>query len=339
MSDWASVCRGDLEFLPEFLAANDPGIRDLLAWRGPGALTAALPAARRAAAGVDSARAARVVLNAYLQTLRRWHLQVTPADAGEAHPAAALRQLPECRPLSAQTLLLRLPDFAAASAPAIASLLAGAGATLAAHLCWIIDVRGNGGGCDQAFAPLLPWLLDGEFVAPGVEALVTAENLAGWEALGSFLPGEQQAAWQGWLAQLRRAEPGSLVGLDAALWPRAASVAPAQRPRRVAVLIDAACGSSCEEFLLAVRQSYRVKLLGRRTAGALDYSNLLPRLLPSGQLQLWYATTRSRRLPDLPIDGHGVVPDLLLPLPPEGQDDAAEVEAARRWLEGGRLLG
>jgi hypothetical protein len=46
-----------------------------------------------------------------------------------------------------------------------------------------------------------------------------------------------------------------------------------QRPIQVAVLVGHQCGSSCEEFLLAVRQSFHVKLLGRPSHGSLDYSN------------------------------------------------------------------
>jgi hypothetical protein len=36
-------------------------------------------------------------------------------------------------------------------------------------------------------------------------------------------------------------------------------------PRRIAVLIDRGCGNSCEEFVLAVRQSFKVKTFGRPT--------------------------------------------------------------------------
>jgi hypothetical protein len=37
------------------------------------------------------------------------------------------------------------------------------------------------------------------------------------------------------------------------------------------VLIDNMCGSSCEQFLLTVRQSFSVKLVGRsNTMGVID---------------------------------------------------------------------
>jgi hypothetical protein len=36
-----------------------------------------------------------------------------------------------------------------------------------------------------------------------------------------------------------------------------------RRPSRVAILIDGGCVSTCEEFVLAARQSFSVKLIGR----------------------------------------------------------------------------
>lgn len=107
-------------------------------------------------------------------------------------------------------------------------------------------------------------------------------------------------------------------------------------PRRVAILIDRDCGSSCEQFLLDMRQSYKVKLFGRPTHGALDYSNLRPHLLPSGRRTLFYATSRSMRLPALPVDVAGVQPDVLLPKPADATEAAAEIQRVRKLLEGMR---
>ena len=109
------------------------------------------------------------------------------------------------------------------------------------------------------------------------------------------------------------------------------------RPSRVAILIDGGCGSSCEQFALEARQSFSVKLIGQHTFGSLDYSNLRPHDLPSGRRRLWYATTRSTRIPGLMVDVAGVPPDIYLPI--EAGDDAKyeEVRRLQSWLEGGSL--
>ena len=81
-----------------------------------------------------------------------------------------------------------------------------------------------------------------------------------------------------------------------------------------------------------------MKLIGRSTHGSLDYSNVRPHELPSGQRRLWYATTRSNRIPDLPVDLSGIQPDIYLPLDPSNphaKDD--EVQRVQNWLEGGSI--
>ena len=110
-----------------------------------------------------------------------------------------------------------------------------------------------------------------------------------------------------------------------------------RRPARVAVLMDSRCASSCEEFLLTVRQSFAVKLVGRHSRGSLDYSNLRPHVLPSGRRVLRYAISRSERLPDLPVDLSGVEPDIYLPEPANAEARTDEVLRVQHWLEGGSL--
>jgi C-terminal processing protease CtpA/Prc len=105
----------------------------------------------------------------------------------------------------------------------------------------------------------------------------------------------------------------------------------------VAILIDGGCASSCEQFLLTTRQSFNVKLIGRRTYGSLDFSNLRPFALPSGERLLWYATSRSLRIPDLPVDLAGIPPDIYLPLAKGDHAKEEEVNRVQSWLEGGSL--
>ena len=82
--------------------------------------------------------------------------------------------------------------------------------------------------------------------------------------------------------------------------------------KQIAVLVDQRCASSCEQFLLYLRQGSAVTLIGSHSAGMLDYSNVAFFMLPSHDRVLALPTTRSKRLPKEPIDGIGVAPDVVL---------------------------
>jgi hypothetical protein len=89
-------------------------------------------------------------------------------------------------------------------------------------------------------------------------------------------------------------------------------------PERIGILMDNRCASAAEEFLLLARQSRKVVLFGSNSRGCLDYSNVRKIPLPSGSRVLGVPMSRSRRLPQSPVDGHGIAPDVRLA---EGERD------------------
>jgi hypothetical protein len=345
-------CLMDLEVVPPFLLENDTGAKDEFASWGQAHFDAAMASAREGAAKAGDIAACDKVLNGYLKAWRKGHLWVddvqqvnTSPDAGK--PGADETNLkpsllPTINLLSGKTLLLTLPTFAGEYRQPLVELLARHHKQLAARTHWIIDVRDNDGGDDSTFYPLLPWLMPDEREEVGAAWLVTAANIEGQEkACALFAPGDQdcEQSLAEAVKRMRAASPGSYVQQQdgpAIHFLRAEKLEP-HRPTRVVVLIDSPCGSSCEEFLLAVRQSFNVKLVGRRSHGSLDYSNLRPRLLPSGERMLMYAISRTNRLPGLPVDVAGVQPDIYLPEPSDKKARANEVLQVRRWLEGGSL--
>ena len=340
----------DLEAIPGFLMENDAGARDLLPQRGEQALAAALLRARADAAQVADDKACLALLNNYVKLWRKGHLWVSHSPVAEAFVGAAAAtavelpapaRSPTLRVLSSRTLLIHLPSFSPQHRAALETLLRKQRAALLSHPNWIIDVRDNDGGADSSYAPLLPWLLAEQPVSAGVEWLATPANLRAHEQIcARYAPGDADCAQlaHSVLAALRAVPSGSWARMQADRFVYERGLPPEKRrPQKVAVLMDKDCGSSCEQFLLTVRQGFGVKLLGRPSFGALDYSNMRPFSLPSGRRDLWYATSRSLRLPQLPVDALGVLPDVLLPELHGPADAAAELLAVQRWLEGGSL--
>jgi len=348
----ATACVADLEALPGFLLENDTGAPVHLAQFGQKYFDDALAEAKTAALQIRGNASCAPVIGKYLRAWRRGHLWVedittAPAAAAPERPAedAAVQHLksaPAIEVLSTKTLRLTLKNFEPYNRDALIALIKAHHEDLAAHPNWIIDVRGNGGGSDSSYEPLMPWLMPDGFANAGMTVLATPANIEGWTRVCALAaPGDTECEknLSDSIARMRKAAPGTYVAIDGAGTTSYGRVERLEthRPSRVAILINGGCASSCEQFALDARQSFSVKLIGQHTSGSLDYSNLRPHDLPSGKRRLMYATTRSARIPGLMVDVAGVPPDIYLPI--EAGDDPKydEVSRVQNWLEGGSL--
>lgn len=347
----AVACTKDLEDIPGFLLENDTGARVQLAQFGQKYFDDALAEAKSAAAQIRGNASCEPVIRKYLRAWRRGHLSVediTAAPTASAPQQSAgntaaqhLKSAPTIEILSTKTLRLTLKSFELYNRDPLIALIKARHKDLARHPNWIIDVRGNGGG-GGSYERLMPWLMPDEFASASEEILATPANIEGFtRACALFAPGDPvcQKFVSDSIARMRKAVPGTYVAMDdggAMSYGHVDRLEP-HRPSRVAILIDGACGSACEQFALKARQSFNVKLIGQHTFGSLDYSNLAPHDLPSARRRLLYATTRSTRIPGLMVDVAGVPPDIYLPI--EVGDDAKNEELlrVRSWLEGGSL--
>jgi hypothetical protein len=336
----AHDCLRDIEAIPAFLLANDAGMQQAATPAELAKREAALEVARREAAGVQDDAQCTAVLQTSLRAWRRGHLFVHAVKANEGKVSAPPRSMPTIEMLSSSTALVTVPSFFPAAHAPLAALIEQHRRELEARPNWIVDVRGNGGGSDITYAPLLPWLMPDGWIDVSERVFVTAANVQAEERIAQEMaPGDAESARisAATVQRMRAGREGDWVQqqYDAG-WQYLRADNVVQRRPRVAVLMDGGCGSSCEQFLLTVRQSFAVKLVGhRRSYGGLDASNLRPHLLPSGRQRLWYATTVSNRLPALPIDGIGIEPDVLLPYPEDEADRRADVDRTQQWLEGG----
>jgi len=342
-ADGAALCQADLGELARFMKENDAGARDHLPSHGV-AIGRAFDTARTAVLEAPDAAGCDRILQAYLHAWRPTHLQLVPATGTPAGPSPgatdADSRAPRLRFLDGNTALWVLPSFHHGYGARIAGLLADHRAELASRKHWIVDVRANDGGADDGFAPLRPWLLDGHVHRHGVEYLVTPANIQSQQDVCAYVGEPEACARQlaPLVAGMRAAPAGSFVlsSRQRFVSDPVAGETEADRPARIAILTDRACGSSCEQFVLEARTGFRVKIVGRPTMGALDYSNLRPYRLASGRI-LFYATSRSTRLPDMSVDAGGIQPDILLPTPPDAAGRDAEVDMVRRWLGGGAM--
>jgi len=336
------LCALDLDAAHAFVRANDAGAQLAATPAEVAAREADVQQARELAETAANDVEGTTIIQKSLLAWRKGHLFVELLDGGNATKTLSGRAaaLPSAESLSPDTALLTIPSFFPGARHRLAEVLHLHRPMLENRRCWIIDVRGNDGGADTTYAPLLPWLMPEGWLSVSDRIYVTAANIEAEECVCDlFAPGDPDCIrfTQEAVRRMRSVQAGQWVQqeYEAGWRHERPAAAESRRPDRVAVLFDSGCGSSCEQFLLTVRQSFSVKLVGRgRSCGALDASNLRPHTLPSGRRRLWYATTLSNRLPAMPIDGIGVSPDVLLPSDGQDHRGRAEVGRVQGWLEG-----
>jgi hypothetical protein len=336
------ACIDDIEALTGFLQANDAGAQQPVAPIEQALRDAALKTARGDARSAQDDAQCAAVVRTYLRAWRKGHLSVQPTKQGDASETPSEKpRLPSLELLSPRTALIVIPSFAPSAREPLAALLGKERRRLESRPNWIVDVRGNDGGSDATYAPLLPWLMSDGWIEVSEKVFVTPSNLRAEESVCDlFAPGDAECVRiaDATVRRMRSVPAGSWVEHEYEQgWQyRRSDALERRRPARIAVLMDSRCASTCEQFLLTVKQAFGVKLVGHgRSYGALDASNLRPYPLPSGQRTLWYATTLSNRLPRLPVDGVGIGPDVYLPDAENLSDRSVDVKRTQRWLERG----
>lgn len=276
---------------------------------------------------------ANLLLEGAVLSLTEWGNWVREVPA-IADPGLVERALPAdtmfMKPLSPDTLWLRIPDFNDSRAKPLREILDANAAALAAAPNLVIDLRNNGGGADFVYGALTPLLYSRPIYSIGAEMRASEDNVALRKAIAEGIRAEAPDVAQQLDRQIARmaAALGTYVpGGDQIFYvERLDTVLPF--PKRVAVLVDNAA-STGEQFLLEARQSRKVTLFGKEnSAGVLDFANVVGMPTPSGRYQVFWATSRSMRLPGDPVDPDGIAPDIRIPA-----DETDPVAYAQSWLE------
>lgn len=177
----------------------------------------------------------------------------------------------------------------------------------------IVDIRGNGGGADWQYYPILQILYKQEGKSHGVSLRNSPDNRERWLQYGP------EDEWINALvdsATAHAAEPWFQIGEE--YKTHKMDVDP-RRPMKAAVIIDRGVGSSGEQLLLDLRAvAPDVKFYGRdNSLGCIDISNVVGVQLPHVPNSIHIPTTISRRviLGEGLIDGIGIEPDVRMDLP------------------------
>ncbi|RMG81468.1 MAG: peptidase S41, partial [Bacteroidetes bacterium] len=174
----------------------------------------------------------------------------------------------------------------------------------------IIDLRYNGGGSDMSFEKLLPIIYTNPIRTIGVEFLSTPLNNRRMVELMNYPDlSEEDKKWAKDALEILNQHIGEFVNLDSTTVTITTYDTIYLYPKNIGIIINEGNASTTEQFLLAAKQSKKVKLFGTTTFGALDISNMHFVNSPCNDLKLGYGLSRSMRIPDMTIDDKGIQPD------------------------------
>lgn len=226
--------------------------------------------------------------------------------------------------LDPRTLLLQLPSFLPVNAPAIEAAIRDNREKILETPNLIIDLRGNHGGADFTFQSVLPFLYARPVQVHGFDLYATEDNARYYDELTADpdRPEEQKEKYRKTAAELRANLGKFIPGVDTIV--EFETVFP--NPKRVALLVDRGCVSSCEGFLDFARQSGKAKVFGENTGGAFDYGNISVVRTPCQDYAIAYGTARKRGRQGS-VDLTGFAPDVRIP-----EGELFPVEWVRRAL-------
>lgn len=222
---------------------------------------------------------------------------------------------PYIEELNATTLYLRIPSFRSTEKKKIDSVLTANRSKILSTENLIIDIRNGTGGADLSYDNILPLIYTNPIRTIGVEYLSTLLNnqrMIDFINKPEYGFTEDTKKWaQNSFDKLEK-KRGQYVNLNENSVRITQYDTIYTYPKNVGIIINHNNGSTDEQFLLAAKQSKKVKLYGTTTHGVLDISNMYFVPTPCNEFQLGYCLTRSMRIPEFTIDEKGIQPDFLL---------------------------
>ncbi|WP_343673467.1 S41 family peptidase [Chitinophaga sp.] len=249
------------------------------------------------------------------------HLLVVVNRAGK-HPMldtyfpkkkpAALSLTPSFKILNDQTCLLTIPSARLEYKGIVDSLLVLHKDVLSKTGHFIIDVRENRGGSTLVFDNLIPYLYTQPIITEGAMVLATEENIRNLYEVTDYpnVSDSMKAVFKKEAVALR-----AHIGTEYQLWNNDTTTMDQvfPYPKKVSLIINQNVGSSTEMFVLKARQSKKVKLFGTHTAGVVDYSDVVPYMMPCSLFAFGIPSSRTLRMPAEVIDNIGIAPNVEIP--------------------------
>lgn len=331
-------CLQDIDFTAQFLLENDAGIRAQKWTAYPDNIQHVLNTQKEKAAQVQTVKQCQDIAKPFLQAIRKGHLWLSRQSISKSIQESSTPQqddLVTTKKLSDSTTYIFIPSFGLSIKDQLEKIIQNNQDNLLNAPYLIIDLRKNSGGFDTSAEPLYSILGEAEYWTEIPQIYTSTVTIQAWKELEVGIPDpdskkmlnqmvkKMESNKNGWIGLMEQQEVSQKISGKDIL----------ATPKKVAVLIDEDCGSSCEELVKTIRQNPRVVTMGRNTFGALDASNVRDVPTPSKMLSIKYSTTYVHRRTGKEIDNIGIPPSIKLPIPKDQQAYDDEVKFAQMYLE------
>jgi len=265
---------------------------------------------------VQNFKSTRLVGNNYLKigfiTLNRVFPKIKSEPQVERYFKTIYAENPYFEKINEKTVLLRIPNFWGSQKNKIDSIINSNKETISKTQNLIIDLRNNGGGSDRSYEMLLPFIYTNPIRTLGVELLSTPLNnqrMLDFINKDKYGFDEEEKKWAKESYDKLSKHIGEFVMLNESPLTKITFDTIHKSPQNIGIIINENVGSTTEQFLLAAKQSKKVKLFGTTTAGVLDISNMYFVKSPCEEFELGYSLSKSMRIPEMTIDNKGIQPD------------------------------
>ncbi|NRR93516.1 hypothetical protein HSX10_18240 [Winogradskyella undariae] len=303
-------CEENFKWLKTTFEENDAGFSYVLAEKGENEYKNYNEKFTKKIKLISNNKDCAKTLSDWLSYFRSGHLSLKLIEEKNSVELTSSSEKPSIYNLHNNTLVLVIPSFEYSEKQSIDSLLLANHNKITSTENLIIDLRNNGGGSDESYYELIPFLYTNPIRTIGVELLSTKLNN---KRLKDYIDNKSTTKANriiatNYLQQLKNSL-GEFVNLDSKRVHIKTLDTIYTYPKKIGVVINQDNGSTTEQFLLSAKQSKKVKLFGTTTAGVLDISNMYFVNSPCNEFELGYSISRSMRIPDMTIDNKGIPPD------------------------------
>ena len=214
----------------------------------------------------------------------------------------------EVKKLSDSIAYIKIPTFSGSQTANVKTLYAKAKPIIESAPYLIIDVRNNGGGSDSNAKPLLDYIYTNPITNDKIDLYVTESNIKVWDQWYASIKHDtinySSETRQWFVDEIAKMKASKLNSFLLRTKGDTITMNPAiNAPKKVVILQNRNCASSCETLLFWAKQSSKTILAGENSGGYVGYGEIGQVKTPCFEFNLYCTMTRYEKQREFEVIG------------------------------------